>query len=273
MYFEQHTKQRQLTSNELTEAKSSVVENLQEIERIEAAFNIVRADFKKELKPHKNLIKELIKKITTGLDVDSAYCKVVVDPITQTVKFFKVKRNKDEDDGMQLEDEVLFDELPFAEVGETQLSMWQQEAAASADDPVHGDIPEPGSTLDERELKLFNNCILLFNTINGTRLQPDDVVKKFVAPLDGHTASMYIMQTRTPYSAVNVAASTQGLHAAISEVEKHCMQQFNLQSVASMLFDGLFADHVEVLSAELMQWLIAKKSGLLAGINTTTANN
>lgn len=137
MAYKYHTKRRQLTADELDLARKELVEGLMKIDEIEAEKSDALAGFKARMAPHKKEVTKLMRTVRTGIDEGNEYCRVVVDTVTQTVKFFIEKTVWDDETQMNRTEDILFDELTFEEVGEAQISMWQNETEAdSADEAI-----------------------------------------------------------------------------------------------------------------------------------------
>lgn len=124
-----HTKRRELTGEELDLARKELVEGLMKIDEIEAEKAEAVAEFKTRMSPWKKQTTKLMRMVRTGIEEGSEYCRVVVDTVTQTVKFIYEKKIWDDETQTDRIEDVLFDELTFEQVGEKQLSMWQEDNA------------------------------------------------------------------------------------------------------------------------------------------------
>lgn len=204
-----HTKHRPLTPEEIVQAKDGVVEHMQVVDKLEAELAAEKKKYAERIKPHKVIVKDLMQKITTGHDSGSAWCRVVVDPVTQTVKFFTEKRVFNEDTQRHEYVDTLFDEKTFEEVGESQLTIWQQE---SEDDAIEDAIERVAQ-------EEWNSLASILEASDFADLYVDDVCRVLAKPFSAEAAEAFLVYAGTPSSKVNVTFSTQGLQASVCALE------------------------------------------------------
>jgi hypothetical protein len=137
--YKYHTKRRQLTANDLTDLRKHAADLLIKIQEIEGAKAAAMREFDRELKPRRKDLSSTTMQLRTGIEEGSAHCRVVINPVTSTVKFFTSESRIDPDTNVAYEHEELFDELTFEQVGEAQLSVWQQDSEDDVDPGVRND--------------------------------------------------------------------------------------------------------------------------------------
>lgn len=243
-----HTKHRPLTPEEITQAKDGVVEHMQIVDTLEAELAAEKKEYAKKIRPHKAVIKDLMQKITTGHESGSAWCRVVVDPVTQTVKFFTYKSVFNEETLRDENVETLFDEKTFEEVGEKQLAMWQEETEGDV-------IADAIERVDQDEFDSFEKAL---EDRDITSYSAYEVCEVLARPFPTVAADLFLKYTGDPSTKVNVAFSTQGLRAAASElieITTECddsMSYDRLVNMGTILFPQ--ADDGNMILAALIDW-------------------
>ena len=203
-----HTKHRPLTPEEITQAKDGVVEHMQIVDTLEAELAAEKKEYAKKIRPHKAVIKDLMQKITTGHESGSAWCRVVVDPVTQTVKFFTYKSVFNEETLRDENVETLFDEKTFEEVGEKQLAMWQEDS----------DIDAIEDAIDRVDSDEWDSLAELLKAADFRNYHVQLLCDVMARPFNTKSAFLYKEYTGEPSSKVNVIFSAQGLLAAANEL-------------------------------------------------------
>lgn len=239
MPMEYHTKHRTLTAAEIASAKDGVVTHMQQIAILDGELAEQKKKYANLLKPHKTTVKELMAMITTGVESGSAYCNVVVDPVTQTVKFFETKRVFNEDTQRHENVETLFDEKTFEEVGEKQLSIWQQESESDS-------IDEAIDRIDQDEWISLENML----REECSNIYADGVVMCLAKPFPAPVAAYYLSETGSPSSNVNVALSSLGARAAVNMINIDVQESDDYDATIDKLGELLFSDLVFTSSYE-----------------------
>jgi hypothetical protein len=127
-----HKKHRILNSKEMQMAKNLLVEHMTQQNEINERKKKSLKEFERELKPHIIAMPDLMKMITSGVDEGEANCKVEVDAFERKVRFYKVTKETDPDTNKREEILTLFDTQSFDDVGEKQLTMWEEAEAKDA---------------------------------------------------------------------------------------------------------------------------------------------
>lgn len=250
MPMEFHTKHRTLTAAEIASAKDGVVTHMQQIAILDGELAEQKKKYANLLKPHKTTVKELITMITTGVESGSAYCNVVVDPVTQTVKFFETKRVFNEDTQRYENVETLFDEKTFEEVGEKQLTIWQEESERDV-------IDDAMERIDHEEWMSLDKWIAKFCNENGGFVDTEDLARTLASPFPTPVADWYLKETGAPSSNVNIALSSQGLRAALKVLEIDLTGDGHAYNyLAEKLSGMLFSDTVngQAILSMMIEW-------------------
>ncbi|MBS1562548.1 MAG: hypothetical protein JSS89_13155 [Bacteroidetes bacterium] len=234
-----HTKKRILTEAEMRVRKDSIVEHMQKINEIRALKKIEDKKFANQLKPHQTLVDEMMEQISTGVDEGKAQCEVQVDAVTQTVRFIKVDRKWNEELNDYEYSRELFDEKTFEEVGEKQLSMWQ-------DMEVDDSVDSLWSVLAENERDALSD-LDADETIDWP-----EAVGGLLTPMSGRAAALFLRLTGKPDVFVIQVFKNVGLREALELIED-CRLKVLLgedEGVEEEFMSGVFSD------VEVGRWLL-----------------
>jgi len=225
-----HTKKRILTEDELRIRKDSYVEHMQKLNEIDALKKIEVKKFANLMKPHQNLVKDLMDQITTGVDEGSAQCEVQVDTVTQTVRFIKVERKYNEETLQNDEVRTLFDEKTFDEVGEKQLSMWQ-------DMEVDDSVDRLEDLLTEEEI---DGIELISDRHMDYEVEIDETLDGLLTPMSRRAASIFLAATGSPDSVFIQTIKNVGLRNALEMIKK-CADSLE-EETRKEFMEGVFVD-------------------------------
>lgn len=206
-----HTKRRELTGEELDFARKELVEGLMKIDEIEAEKAEAVAEFKTRMSPWKKQTTKLMRTVRTGIEEGSEYCRVVVDTVTQTVKFIYEKKIWDDETQTDCIEDILFDELTFEQVGEKQLSMWQEDNAKNSVFEAYERIPD-----DDREaleLVLYKGGLV---DGDGERNELFEVFSVLANPWPADAADLWLKHVGTPSTNVNIHFTSRPIDQALT---------------------------------------------------------
>lgn len=210
--FEMRQKRRQLNTAELTDMRKHATELLLKLEDVEIRKKAVVAEFTQEMRPLKTDLHKATQILRTGIDEDSAWCNVVVDPVTRTVKFFRTARKKDPDTNMMIEEEVLFDEVSFDDVDEHQLTIWQ------TDEDVDSDSGPANLSLGDEEL--FAKIAETFDNTEMEDFTAEDLVDWLyhMRVASSELLALWSVGSNTPLSTLYQTFTAYGLAAVLKKI-------------------------------------------------------
>lgn len=238
MSYVYHTKRRQLTPEELTLARRELVEALIEEDKIAVEKALADKEFKRRMSPFQKTAKELMTKVRSGVDEGTAHCRVVVDTVTRTVKFFVEKKTWDNDTQTQYVEATLFDEQSFDEVGERQLTLWQDATAADAIDEAIDRF------YDNEVFSVIDDALQAVYANTDSDPFTEDLLKCLMSPWPSDAAALWMKHAESPSTNINLAF----MHRPIEEALTMFSAGVALLADANVLdeFDrSLFADEVD----------------------------